>query len=65
MLGPLPPVADLSAKEILAAVRHDKKIVDGTLHFVIASQLGATTELKDVTEKQLKTALQMIGIKWS
>jgi 3-dehydroquinate synthase len=62
MLGPLPPVADLSAKEILAAVRRDKKIVDGTLHFVIASQLGATSELKDVTETQLKTALQTIGV---
>jgi 3-dehydroquinate synthetase len=55
-------VADLSAKEILAAVRRDKKIVDGTLHFVIASQLGATSELKDVTETQLKTALQTIGV---
>ena len=62
-LGPLPPVADLPAKEILAAVRRDKKIVAGTLHFVAASRLGATTELTDVTEKQLLSALEQIGVK--
>jgi 3-dehydroquinate synthase len=62
-LGPLPPVADLSAKEIIAAVARDKKIVAGTLHFVAATQLGATIELKDVTEKELRSALQEIGVK--
>jgi 3-dehydroquinate synthase len=61
-LGPLPPVADLSAKEIIAATARDKKIVDGTLHFVAASGPGQTTELKDVTEKQLSTALRKIGV---
>jgi 3-dehydroquinate synthase len=62
-LGPLPPVSDLSAREIVAAIGRDKKIVDGTLHFVVAAQPGTTTELKDVTEKQLKNALQAIGVK--
>jgi 3-dehydroquinate synthase len=62
-LGPLPPVVDLSAKELVSAVRHDKKIVDGTLHFVAATGIGATTTLKDVTEKELKAALKAIGVK--
>ena len=62
-LGPLPQVADLSAKEIIAAIGHDKKIVNGTLHFVVATKLGTTAELVDVTEKQLKAALQSIGVK--
>jgi 3-dehydroquinate synthase len=61
-LGPLPPVADLSAKELIAAVRHDKKVVAGTLHFIAATGIGATTELKDVSEKELKATLQAIGI---
>jgi 3-dehydroquinate synthase len=61
-LGPLPPVGDLSAKEIVGAVAHDKKIVEGTLHFIAASAQGMTT-LKDVTEKELKTALKRIGVK--
>ena len=61
-LGPLPPVADLSAKEIIGAIGRDKKIVSGTLHFIAAAKLGATTELKDVTEKQLRSALRRIGV---
>jgi 3-dehydroquinate synthase len=62
-LGPLPPIADLSAKEIIAAVGRDKKVVAGTLHFVAASRLGETTELTDVTENQLQSALKAIGVK--
>ena len=61
-LGPLPPIADLSAKEIIAATARDKKVVAGTLHFVAASRVGATTELTDVSEKELKHALQDIGV---
>jgi 3-dehydroquinate synthase len=61
-LGPLPPVADLPGKEIIEAIRHDKKVVDGTLHFVAATAIGTTTTLRDVTEKQLKGALKAIGI---
>jgi 3-dehydroquinate synthase len=62
-LGPLPPVADLSSKEIIGAVAHDKKIVEGTLHFIAATGIGATTTLKDVTEKDLKAAVKAIGVK--
>ena len=62
-LGPLPPVGDLSAKDIIAMIGRDKKVVNGTLHFVAATGLGATVELKDVTEKQLKAALRTIGIR--
>ena len=61
-LGPLPPIADLSIKEIVAATAHDKKIVDGTLHFVAATGIGQTTTLKDVTAKDLKSALKTIGV---
>lgn len=63
MLGPLPPVGDLSARQVLAAIAHDKKVVDGTLHFVAATGPGATTTLVDVTRKQLKSALAAIGVK--
>jgi 3-dehydroquinate synthase len=62
-LGPLPPVADLSVAEIIGAVSHDKKIVRQTLHFVAATCIGATTELTDVSERQLKTALKQLGVK--
>lgn len=61
-LGPLPPVVDLSAKEMLAAISRDKKIIDGSLHFVAATAVGTPTTLTDVTEKELKGALKAIGI---
>jgi len=62
-LGPLPPVSDLSARDVLAATRRDKKIVSGTLHFVTAGKLGTTGELTDVSDRDFKRALKVIGIK--
>jgi 3-dehydroquinate synthase len=62
-LGPLPPVADLSIKEIVGAVAHDKKIVEGTLHFIAATAIGTTVTLKDVTEKELRAAVKAVGVK--
>ena len=61
-LGPLPPLGDLSAREIVTAVTRDKKVIAGTLHFVAATRIGATTELTDVTEKELKGALRSVGV---
>jgi 3-dehydroquinate synthase len=62
-LGPLPSVADISAKEVYAAIGRDKKVVDGTLHFVAASERGKTIELTDVTEKEIKAAARKIGLR--
>src|SRR6185437_15300659 len=50
-LGPLPSVADLNIAEVMQAVRRDKKVVHGTLHFVIAIEIGATMTVDDVTEE--------------
>jgi 3-dehydroquinate synthase len=61
-LGPLPPLADLSIKEVLEAVRRDKKVVNGRLHFVIAIQLGATMTIDDVTEDELTAVLERLGL---
>ena len=61
-LGPLPPIADLPLVEILEAIRRDKKVVDGKLHFVIAIQVGATMTIDDVTEDELKAVLERLGI---
>jgi 3-dehydroquinate synthase len=61
-LGPLPPISDLPVGEILEAIRRDKKVVDGKLHFVIAIQVGATMTIDDVTEDELKAVLERLGI---
>jgi 3-dehydroquinate synthase len=62
-LGPLPPIADVSAAEIMEAVRHDKKVVAGRLHFVLPTAIGATTIVDDVTEKELKASLKKAGFR--
>ena len=62
-LGPLPPVGDLSTREVLDAVKRDKKVVDGTLHYVLCTKIGAWTTVSDVTEEELGKALRKIGLK--
>ena len=62
-LGPLPPIADLSIPEVLEAVRRDKKVVHGRLHFVIAIEIGATMTVDDVTEDELIAVLARLGLK--
>jgi 3-dehydroquinate synthase len=62
-LGPLPPIADLSIAEVLEAIRRDKKVVNGKLHFVIAIQIGAAMTIDDVTEAELKAVLERLGLK--
>ena len=62
-LGPLPPIGDLAASDVLAAIRRDKKVVNGRLHFVLAIDIGATTTVDDVTEEELRAALVRLGVK--
>jgi 3-dehydroquinate synthase len=60
-LGPLPPIADVSSSQILDSIRHDKKVVDGTLHFVLPTSIGSTAIVNDVTENELQSSLLRIG----
>jgi 3-dehydroquinate synthase len=62
-LGPLPPIGDLSTKEVLAAMRHDKKVVNGMLHYVLCTGIGTWTTATDVTEEELGKAMKKIGLR--
>jgi 3-dehydroquinate synthase len=62
-LGPLPPVGDVSVKQMLEAMRRDKKVVAGRLHYVLPTAIGATAIVDDVTEKELKAAMTAVGFK--
>ena len=62
-LGPLPSIADLPIAEIVEAIRRDKKVVNGRLHFVIAIAIGATMTVDDVTEDELRAVLVRLGLK--
>jgi 3-dehydroquinate synthase len=62
-LGALPPVEDLSIGECLAAMQRDKKVVRGTLHFVLPVAIGKTMIVSDVTTAELRNALRRLGLR--
>jgi len=62
-MGPLPAVADLESSPLLEAVARDKKIVNGTLHYVLPAAIGRTIEATDVTGAELRRALQAVGLR--
>ncbi len=62
-MGPLPPIADLKIGEALDAVKLDKKVVAGRLHFVLAEGIGATIIASDVTPRELTAAMAAIGMR--
>ncbi|HUF48442.1 MAG TPA: 3-dehydroquinate synthase [Vicinamibacterales bacterium] len=62
-MGPLPAVGDLSAARVIDAIGHDKKVVNGTLHFVLATAIGATSMATDVTTTEIRRALRHIGLR--
>jgi 3-dehydroquinate synthase len=59
-LGPLPPIADVSAAAIIESMRHDKKVVAGRLHFVLPTAIGATTIVDDVTEAPYPVSVHVV-----
>lgn len=61
-LGPLPSVSDLSMSLLCEAVRRDKKVLEGRLHMVLPTRLGATTIVNDVTETEIRASLSAIGV---
>jgi 3-dehydroquinate synthase len=62
-MGPLPPIADLPAADLVQATKRDKKVIAGMLHFVLPAGIGATTVATDVTEEELTEALLAVGVR--
>jgi len=60
-LGPLPPIGDIGAPQIIDAMKHDKKMIAGRLHFVLPTAIGAGTIVDDVTEKEIRESLIRSG----
>jgi 3-dehydroquinate synthase len=61
-MGPLPAIAHLDPDAIVAATRRDKKVVAGTLHFVLPTRIGETTIATDVDEAQVRQGLAALGL---
>ena len=62
-MGPLPAVGDLEAAQVVEAAGRDKKVVAGTLHFVLPGPIGSTRIVTDVTSAELQRALIAIGLR--
>ncbi len=62
-MGPLPPIGDLPVGELIQAMGRDKKVVAGTLHFVLPAGMGSTTVVTNVTTVELSEALSAIGVR--
>jgi 3-dehydroquinate synthase len=62
-MGPLPPIGDLDAAQVVEAAGRDKKIVNGTLHYVLPAEIGRTIEATDVTSAELEVALRAVGLR--
>ena len=62
-LGPLPPVGDLTAAQVVQAMRRDKKILNGRLSFIVTPKIGEAAVIDDVSEKELAQALRKIGLR--
>ena len=60
-LGACPTIADVSSADLIAAMKHDKKVVAGTLHFVLPTAIGGTAIVNDVTEEELRDSLRTVG----
>ncbi len=61
--GTLPALNDLSAAACVDATKRDKKVVRGTLHFVLPSAIGRTKIVPDVTPRELTKALRDLGMR--
>jgi len=61
-MGPLPAVGDLSISDVLEAIRRDKKVVAGRLHFVLPRAIGSCEVVGDVTEDDIASALREVGL---
>lgn len=62
-LGPLPPIADIPIAPVMESMTHDKKVIDGKLHFVLPTTIGATVIVNDVTAKEIRKALTHLGLR--
>ena len=60
-IGRLPAIARLSSEALLDAMRHDKKVRDGRLHFVLPERIGAVQVRADVPVRLVRSVLRGLG----
>ncbi len=60
-VGPLPSIAGLSVKEITQSMQHDKKIRDGSIHFVLPHRVGKVEVESGIPPRLVGTVLRSLS----
>lgn len=58
LYGPIPPVDGISAQNLLARLVHDKKTIQGKVHFVLPVRIGEAIVVSGVGENLVLAAIQ-------
>lgn len=56
--GPIPPVTGIPAENLLARLVHDKKTIQGKVHFVLPVRIGEVTVVSGVDPKLVDDAIR-------
>jgi len=56
--GPIPPVSGIPAENLLARLVHDKKTVQGKVHFVLPVRIGEVTVVSGIDPKLVDEAVR-------
>jgi 3-dehydroquinate synthase len=56
--GPIPPVNGIAAENLFARLVHDKKTVQGKVHFVLPVRIGEVTVVSGIEEKPVLEAIR-------
>src|SRR5213078_2946122 len=56
--GPIPPVNGIPAQNLFARLVHDKKTVQGKVHFVLPVRVGEVTVVSGIDEKVVLEAIR-------
>jgi len=58
LYGPIPPVTGISAEHLLRRLVHDKKTVQGRVHFVLPVRIGEVTVVAGIEERLVMEAIR-------
>jgi 3-dehydroquinate synthase len=56
--GPIPPLTGISAEKLLARLVHDKKTIQGKVHFVVPERIGEVKVITGVDDKLVLEAIR-------
>src|SRR5580700_470776 len=56
--GPIPALNGISAENLFARLAHDKKTVQGKVHFILPVRIGEVTVVSGVDEKLVRESIQ-------